>query len=203
MRGVPRFGFDLDGCIPDTYAAFVPVLNEMYGTNVSIDNFHAYHIENYIGLSRAQILAAFDEMIINRPDTILPYPGSIQALQEYALISEQPPVFITARPETQAEATISWLDKYLEGLNYDIEFVNGSIEKSPYAEKYGVEVFVEDSGPTALELAGAGIKTLLLDRLWNRNDPPVPGVVRILGGWQEIVENYMQKTNIEVQRGAA
>lgn len=102
-------------------------------------------------------------------------------------------VVITSRPESIRKKTLHWLEKHFPKVFDHIIFTNqfsgktNVIKKSHACTKLGVEIFIDDHDKHALDIAHAGIDSLLFDTPWNQSAPKHPKITRVYG-WKDILE---------------
>ena len=176
-----RTGFDFDGVIADTMAAFLRIACEDYG--------HCGH--------RLEDITRFDLKPLPIPQEILdeifnalterplavgvrPMPGAAETL---AALSEIHPVtIVTARWD--AGPVEEWLAHFCGPAARIRVLVTGGDhdDKLRHIRAAGLAAFIDDRAETCLDLARAGIDARVYEQPWNRGQHPLP----VLRGWEDI-----------------
>lgn len=114
-------------------------------------------------------------------------------------------VIITARPYWQYKRiysdTLEWCRN--NGIVYDSILFNKDKAEAIYEHIFPARpmAFIEDRDKHALELAGIGVRVLLLDRPYNQSLPEHPLIKRVRD-WREIIK-YLEKWDEETEEGLA
>ena len=155
---------DIDGTITDAYY-WLNLSNKYFNTNVSKEQVTEYSIPNVLGVEES-VYAEFYEnhkFQIHLEQELLPNARKlINKLSIYNNI-----YFVTARDAKLTDITKTWLiengfdeiDVYLLGSDYKIE----------KAKELECHIFIEDNPSNAMQLAGEGMKVLLIDTNYNKN----------------------------------
>ena len=183
MKSLPKFGFDIDGVMLDTFDIIALVAREKYGVRLLKSEQIRYKFEEVTGLTKEQVVDCVT-IAINNSMKVRPIMGSVQFIKKYYADTEMPPIFITSRkPDTKPmrDITTNWLSMYLHPIPFEVIF---SSEKSVECEYKGIDVFVEDRARTALDIAKSR-KVIIFDYPWNRHLPPRDNIYRV-SSWKDI-----------------
>ncbi len=178
-----QIGFDFDDVIADTASAFLHIAGEKYGLHdIQLDQITDYHVEKCLDMSPEEINTIFSSLLHDPLGAgILPKKGCIPVLEQ--LSTHGSITIITARP--LAAPVEQWLDKYMpDSVKSCARLVamGDHDEKTGHVTAAGLSHFVDDRGPTCMQLAEAGISSILFEMPWNRSYNQLPTV----SDWQEI-----------------
>lgn len=125
---------DFDDVLCETAAAFVEIVNRMYGIDVPYENVEFFDLQKSFGLTTEQYAAMMIEG--HRPEVLLAYKetkGASETLNSW--LDQGHEVFvITGRPYSAYEPSRQWLDEH------------GLSRASLYClNKYGRDSFIKDS----------------------------------------------------------
>jgi uncharacterized HAD superfamily protein len=193
----PIIAVDVDDVLAVHAQEFVNYSNRKWGTNLEVSDYHDHWAEIWqVDWDETQrrlreylTAGQFAKYkTINNADVILKRLKS-----NYKL------AVITARQQSLAEGTITWINKHFNDTFDEIHFAGvwdlGLEEavkrnKTAVAQQIGAEYLIEDQLKYALPVAEAGIKVLLFgDYPWNQSDKLPAGVVRVKN-WQEVLEYF-------------
>jgi len=154
-------GVDIDNVIADTEKEVRRILFEKRGVKLEREDIVNYSLENIAGIERDDLADIID--MFNHGDIFLGLEviegarETMENLKRYHRI-----VLVTSRPASTEDKTKRWLAK--EQIPYDeLHFAGESkVNGIPY------ELFLEDQGNFARELAEDGTFVLLFDAPWNR-----------------------------------
>ncbi len=154
-------GVDIDNVIADTEKEVRRILFDKRGVKLHREDIINYSLENIAGIEREDlqdILEMFNQGdIFLKLDVIEGARETMENLKRYHRI-----VLVTSRPPSVEDKTRRWLSR--EQIPYDeLHFAGESkVNGIPY------ELFLEDQGNFAWELAEDGTFVLLFDAPWNR-----------------------------------
>lgn len=176
-----NIGIDIDGTITDAYQ-WIGLLNNYFGLTLTKEDMTSYHVEDFTDITTKD----FSKFVIDcggeMCSTAIPRPGA--GLYMNKLHKDHNICYVTARGEGLRDVTKAWLSQYSFPLT-DLHMLH-SHNKLQKAQELKCDLFIEDRYETAVELATAGIRVLLLDTNYNRK-PLIPGVTRVYN-WEEIEE---------------
>ncbi len=178
-----EIGFDLDGVIADTAAAFLQIACEQYSyCSFTLEDITNFELENCIGIPTETVAEIFHTIMEDSLATGLkPMPGAVDVLGELAAVS--PITVITARP--LREPVIEWLDHYFPSATrkaVNLIAMGDHDDKLRYIREQKLKYFIDDRAETCAELNRCGISPLVFTHPWNRNRHTMPTVKN----WQEI-----------------
>ncbi len=172
-------GIDIDGTVTDP-GSILPFMNQAFGKNLSLRDCIEYNLANVYGIPEDEFVKWLDEegeelyrhaTLHHQADEILK-----QWHQNHRL------VYISARAEKHLAVTCEWFDKF--GIPYHSIDLIGSHDKLQSAQKWGVEVFLEDRLENAVQLSEElQIPVLLFDTPYNQGK--LPSLVKRIFSWQE------------------
>ncbi|MBI3271556.1 MAG: hypothetical protein HYZ53_21375 [Planctomycetes bacterium] len=188
MSQKKKIGVDLDGVLAETAESFLRIMQELHGRRIPIDALRGYDMEEWTGLTTAQVDHIFHETEIF--DRAEPMRGAVDGLA--ALRRGGWEVHIVTYRGWKASLpglTREWLARH--GLAYDaLEFTN-TADKSRYARTHGLPVFVEDNWHSIEALAQACERVILVD--WPYNQGPIPPNAVRARSWPEVVERVRER----------
>ena len=189
-----RIGIDLDEVLCEFVRGLIDFHNAEFGTSFVYDDFFSFNFWEVWG-------GSFDDMLLkikkyhesNYFLNVGVVPGAVDAVR---CLSENHDLFvITARWDSVKSETLSWLNKYFNGLFEDVFFinhwsqdkVNGS--KGDVCDRLNLDLFIDDYAPYAVDCLrkksdGSFRKVILFNRPWNRDVSVPEGVVRV-DSWSE------------------
>ena len=191
-----RIGIDLDETISDSIAGIMKLHNEQHGTSLRRKDFDSYVFADILGVSREEARRRVDEFFtVKHVKEIPPIEGSLGAIKTLKSSGHELYI-ITGRGSAPEDVkhTEAWLELHFPNVFAGVHYANalapdgsvGKRNKSEIAQSLGIQVMVDDVLKFALDCAGAGIRTLLIDKAWNQGDLPVN--VERVRSWDEIVK---------------
>ncbi len=186
-----KIGIDFDDILMDFQGSFYSYINSLKNTSYSISDVTDFRIENILGCSRQEALDFIADFYQTGEHVrALPIKGSQQAIKK---LSENYSLFIiSSRPEYLREKTESWIQENF-GNVFEKIYLNNQYHgegirktKAEVCEEIGVEVYIEDFMPNAIQVADSGRKVFLLDNPWNQ-EPAPENIMRVFS-WDEISE---------------
>ncbi len=185
-----NIGFDLDDVLLDFCDALLKHLNKKYNKDVKREEINSYFVEDFFDIPRSEGRALFDNFFFHNDHLqAVPVSGAQDVVER--LSKDNDLHIITAKPEILKDITHEWLaTHYLERFS-SIHFANFFTDthkkrkKSEICLENNIQIFIDDSYETAVDVSSVGIPVLLFDTPWNQNDHLPKGVKRIYS-WEEI-----------------
>lgn len=178
-----EIGFDLDGVIADTAAAFVRIACEEYGyCNFTVDDITTFQVEECIGMPATLVERIFGDILEDSLATgLTPMPGAVEVLGEMA--ARGPITVITARHLERP--VIDWFDRFFPGTTtraIRLTAMGDHDDKLRHIRHHGLRYFIDDRAETCNMLAAANIRPYVYAHPWNRNRHRLPTVEN----WRQI-----------------
>ena len=180
---------DLDDILASTLERFIQFHNEKFSTNLTINDFTSYELQNIEGISNkeeAKRLKLFDNS--KYFDTISPLKGSQTSISQ--LSKNHDIIVITARTRSVAKKTTAWIKKNFPEIKRVVFISEGYKHyckmKSEVCKKVGAEVIIEDKKVFVEDCVSAGIKVFMFNYPWNKEIEDHPLIVRV-NSWEEVV----------------
>lgn len=172
-----EIGFDLDGVIADTAAAFVRIACEEYGyCDFTVEDITTFQIEQCIGMPATLVERIFRDILEDSLAAgLTPIPGAIEVLEEMA--ASGPITVITARHLEQP--VIDWFDHFFpRSTTRAIRLIamGDHDDKLRHIRRYGLRYFIDDRAETCTMLAAADILPYVYSHPWNRDRHHLPTV---------------------------
>lgn len=180
----PGIGFDIDGVVADTMAAFLRIAREEYGHgHLEKERITSYWLEECLDIP-PETVGAIIQRILDDPFGVglEPINGARDVLLRFA--AKGPLTFVTARPS--GESIEEWLRDLLpEVPQEDLRVIatGRHAAKKDVLRELGIDAFVEDNLETCEDLHAAGMLAAVFDQPWNRARTPW---IRV-GSWEEIL----------------
>ncbi|HKZ33888.1 MAG TPA: hypothetical protein VJ142_01465 [Candidatus Nanoarchaeia archaeon] len=192
-----KIAIDIDGVLLDTIPTLNDFYNRMHGTEFRVGDYRHHDLEKTWGGSKEYAVGVVEEFF-KSPDVlkIMPMPYSREGI---AVLSRSHELFsITSRPESMRVLTENFLRKnfntFIERVIYTGQYVAAASEmdKGRICIAEGADLLIEDCLEIALNAANTGLDVFLFNNSHNQlngNYAAIPPrLLRIKGGWQEIVE---------------
>lgn len=187
------FACDLDGVCANTVPAlFARVSAELGCSQPALDSLKDYRVEQAFPEEyRERAKAAIREIYAGSEVYAegLPFPGAAETLNWFArrgLLK----AYITRRPAISQRISETWLEAH--GFpKLPVIGVGEKATKSEAMTRVGARILIEDSLSEVLEVEGAGLNAVLLDRSYNRELPEgcCPRAPRFLD-WYALWDHY-------------
>ena len=181
-----RTGFDFDGVIADTMAAFLRIACEDYGhCGHRLEDITRFDLKP-LPIDQ-EILEEIFVALTDRPLAmgVLPMPGAAETL---ARLSEIHPVtIVTARPDPGPVE--EWLAHFCGPAAARIRVLHSGGDhdaKMGPIRAAGLAAFIDDRAETCLDLARAGIDAHVYEQPWNRGRHHLP----VLRGWDDVARLF-------------
>ena len=178
-----RVGVDIDEVIADSCAAYLPVLNELFGKNLGREDLTRFDFEITYDLSETDMKRFWGHFARTGGwERIAPVEGAAAALARLKVRHEV--VIVTGRPEEfVGEKTRRWIAAH--AIPHDALVFMGEGDKEEAVRRAldgkGLDALVEDHWGFAEKVAARGVPVYLVDAPWNRAAPPHPKVRRVAG----------------------
>lgn len=192
-----KIAIDIDGVLADAMPALNNYYNRIFGTNFEVSDYKFHDLEKTWQCPKEVVVRTVKEFY-KTPDfwKIEPMPNSREGV---LAISENHELFsVTSRPESTSAATGSFLKRNFGTLIKKVIYTGqyrdsaSQISKGSVCITEGAHVLIEDCLETALSATQDGLDVFLFDNPGNQlngNGIFVPArLLRITGGWREIVE---------------
>jgi hypothetical protein len=169
---IKKFGFDIDGIVLNTQQITLNKFNQLFSTNIRVENWITYNFEDCFNYPREMILEAFEKGIIENKDSPIFYPNAIDTLQFFADNIDSPITFVTNRRETWASIAEAQIKEHVQRdiiVNYkEAALEKQNIGKTDRLKSLGIEIFIEDDPSWWIEYLDNGIEVWTLERLYNK-----------------------------------
>lgn len=166
-----KIGIDIDGTIKDTQSAAVQVYNEALNRKVKREDIKEFYLDKAYGLSKKEGAHLWRKLEHKIYSLAVPLPDAAEVLTQLRQQGHEIH-FITARPGKPriVEITKTWLNKH--GFPYNGKNLNMSAQnKAEVARRLGIDLFFEDAPQHLDRLVEAGIPTVIVDAVYNRDYP--------------------------------
>lgn len=178
-----RIGVDIDGTIKYTQRAAVRFFNEALKKQVNVDDVRTFYLDEPYGLDRQESKRLWRKLQAKIYAVGLPREHAATVLTQ-AEADGHAVFFVTARPGMPhiRKITEEWLSKHgfpFNNRNLHMDARN----KAAVANKLALDLFFDDAPDHLDRLIAAGIPTVIVDAVYNRDYHP--GVPRIKD-WREV-----------------
>ena len=180
MKGKPRIGIDIDGCIAYILDAIRLEAKYRFDINFDLCDIKVFNLKSQ-GMTRKQIVNIIEdwEVLRSLPTIYYAYEALNKLYEDFEVH------LVSARNEVVEQPTKEWL--YYNHLPYDYLMV-GHDCKYDYAKKTALLIFVEDRYRNALKLAEYCNIIYLVNKTYNLGRPVPENIVRV-EGWHDILEH--------------
>lgn len=180
-----EIGFDLDGVIADTAAAFIRIACEQYNyCSFTLEDITTFELEGCIDMPVDLVDSIFMDIMADSLATGLqPMQGAMEVLKD--LSDHTPITIITARHLSQP--VVDWLTRHFPrdvDSHFNLIATSDHNDKLRYIQDRKLKYFVDDRAETCKMLADSNINALVYSHPWNRNGHGLP----VVNNWQEIRE---------------
>lgn len=189
-----KIAIDLDDVLALSLIDFIDFYNEKFENKITVEDFTGFSLNESIGMpleEERKLLEEYDAS--HHYDNIKPLEGVREAIKE---LSKNHKLFIvTSRPQKREDQTREWLIKYIEGIE-DVFFIRQeyggeSKTKGEVCKEIGAEILIEDNLGYAKSCVDEGIRVLLFDYPYNREENISQLITRVKS-WEEIVNNIKE-----------
>lgn len=171
IRLFMKLGIDIDGTIKDTRTAAIQIYNQELGQNLRKEDIKEFHLGPAYGLTDKEGSQMWRKLEHKIYSLGVPLEGAAEILSQLHQEGHQI-TFITARPGMPhiREVTQEWLKKH--GFPFDGSNLRMSAQnKGKVALELGIDLFFEDAPNHLDRLVEAGIPTVIMDAVYNRDYP--------------------------------
>jgi len=170
--------------------------NDLYATDVGLQDFHTYEFDQVLGISLPETIARVHAFLEQDHHHLSVDPLDLARESIARLTERYSLVAVTARHPTFRKATDAYLRTHFRDYFQDIVLIghHGNMEvvrsKVSVCEELGAVALIDDSLTHVTGCAEAGIKGILFgDYVWNQTDKLLPGIVRCTD-WSEVAEHF-------------
>jgi uncharacterized protein len=199
-----KIAIDLDDTLSSLIAEFIKWHNREYNTIWEYADATDYHWEVWMGTTEEYAVRTIHKFFETPEFANLPVLSGakdwINSLKDnYDLY------IVTARQSLVEDITREWINKNFPntfqdivlGNHYALDGTRGP-SKGELCEKLGCKVLVDDNIYHIDSLLKRGIKTIILDRPWNRSIKLSPGVIRA-HTWEEATQAVTEHLSVATQ----
>jgi len=190
-----KIGIDLDDVLCQTMRAVIKFHNNIYETNLKIDDVINYSLCKIWGGTEEETTKKIHEF--HKTDyakNIKPVKGAREILEKIKINNEL--YIITARPFDAIGETEEWVQDHFPNIFSKIYFTDqpyentANITKEKICNDIGIDIFIEDNLKNALKCRCADRKVYLFDYQWNQTDKLTDGVKRVYS-WEELGKSLL------------
>lgn len=183
MKGKPRVGIDIDGCIVYMLDAIRLEAKHRFGISFNLCDVKEFSLKSQ-GMNREQIVDIIEDWEVLRglPHIYYAYEALTRIHDDFEIH------LVSARNGTVEQPTKEWL--YYNHIPYDYLMV-GHDCKYDYAKKTALSVFVEDRYRNALKLAEYCDTVYMINKTYNLGRPIPENIIRV-EGWHGILEDLYE-----------
>ena len=184
MKITPEhLGFDIDGVVADTAAAFLRLAAKDFGlTRLRLEDIIEFDMENCVDIDPEIIRNIFTRLMEDPVgEGLLPMPHACEVLEELAKAA--PLTFVTARPFR--EPIREWLRKHLSEAAFGASrlIATGQHDgKGPFIREQGLHFFIDDRAETCIALKEEGLTSIVYNQPWNAGRHSLP----VVDSWLDI-----------------
>jgi uncharacterized HAD superfamily protein len=175
----PKVLLDLDGVVAAFYESFAAFLNTNYGTRLPLDHEpDCYKYDDWgFGTDLIDVKQASNEWVDQGGYVkTLPYQN-VRAFSD-KLHNKCQVFIVTARiddissvPESTKSKIKSDTETWLKEQGIPTDNLHFAYNKVEFCKEHGIDIMIEDKLTTAIKGAKNGLRTILVDRAWNRSPP--------------------------------
>ncbi|MCA9371855.1 hypothetical protein KC726_03060 [Candidatus Woesebacteria bacterium] len=184
---------DLDDVLSATTPAFIDYYNTIRKTDFRLEDFHTYYWHNIVGEARDDVFRLVHDFYFSPDFAPKPVIGAIEGIKKLA--QSHSLHIVTSRQEEFADITHKWVNNHFPTLFQKVHIANHahwatqgtSRTKKEICQEIGAEVLIEDNLDYIEECADLGIRSILLDRPWNKSKTP-KSTTRAYS-WNDIITN--------------
>jgi len=183
---VLTFGIDIDGTVTSP-SSIVPLMNECFGKDLRYEDCYEYNLANVYNISDAEFNDWLDQYGGRLYDESPVHGNADQILRKW--YTQFKLVYISARDARHRDVTLNWFSRF-DIPFHEIDLV-GSHDKLAAAQKWQVDLFLEDRLENALQLSEAlQIPVLLFDTPYNQ--ATLPALVHRVTSWDDVEEKVKE-----------
>jgi len=190
-----RIGIDIDGTVTDP-GSIVPLMNESFGKNLRYEQCTDYNLATVYDISEIEFLAWLNQHGERLYDTSPVHGTADQVLRRWH--REHQLIYISAREARYLDVTVSWFQRFQIPF-HEIACI-GSHDKVAAAQKWQIDLFLEDRLENALQLSEAlKIPVFMFDTPYNQGT--LPPLVHRVHSWDEVSDKLASLPLVHNQRG--
>ncbi len=165
--------FDIDGVVADTMSSFIQIAKDHFGINsIRKEDITSYWLEECLDIPETVIKEIINKILEDPFGTKLkPIEGAVDTIK--AICQNCPVYFVTARPVK--EPITEWLYTILEDVPQErirVVATGQHAMKPRVLKEIGKTYFLEDHLETCQAIHLAGLRPIVFDQPWNRDDTP-------------------------------
>jgi uncharacterized HAD superfamily protein len=181
-ENVLTIGIDIDGTVTSP-SSIVPLMNESFGKDLRYEDCLEYNLANVYKITEEEFVAWLDQNGERLYDEAPVHGTADQILRDWH--EKYKLVYISAREARHLDVTLNWFSRY-QIPYHEIDLV-GTHDKLTSAQKWKVDLFLEDRLENALQLSEAlQIPVFLFDTPYNQG--PLPDLIQRVSSWDEVQE---------------
>jgi uncharacterized HAD superfamily protein len=174
-----KLGFDIDDTIADSFSYYLPLLNEKFNKNITVNDVNG-RLSDVYDIPKSLMDEFFKNFGNEIFEDLSPFPKSVETINKWYDEGHEI-IIITARPLTAVERTKIWLKQ--NGIKYHELYFDE--EKSNLAKDLNLNAFVDDYPKVVESMHKVGITTIFMDLPKNRKNSTSEGIIRVKD-WNEV-----------------
>ncbi|WP_421617655.1 5' nucleotidase, NT5C type [Brevibacillus sp. TJ4] len=176
----PIIGIDIDGTVTSP-SSIVPLMNECFGKDLRYEDCYEYNLANVYKITDEEFADWLDKYGERLYDEAPVHGTADQVLRHWFSLYKL--VYISAREERHIQVTENWFRRH-DIPHHAIDLV-GTHDKLAAAQKWQVDLFLEDRLENALQLSTElGIPVFLFDTPYNQGS--LPDLIHRVTSWDEV-----------------
>lgn len=196
-----NIGIDIDGVLGDFNSIYWPWHNKQFGTNIDPEvDCNEY---DYSKILKAKGFDIDLQTEVDRVSEFLENPNLVESIpvipgakEGVKILSQVADLYvITARFTHAKNSTIKWVqenfpDVFKEVISTGSSYGVGQFKltKAIIGEKYKLDWMIEDAVFHAKEMLEIGVRTILLEQPWNKNDKLEDPLLYRADSWNKILK---------------
>ncbi len=176
--------FDLDGTLVD--------IQEKFDHLIGLDGYKKIRPQTHFQfktepeMTDSQMWEYFFKVYAQWPTTRI-FDGAHELMQTLWLLTADPIHIITARPGLFAKETYGTIKRIMKGIPFTMALVDASNDKLAHLNPD--DILVEDRRQTVLHLAGAGVRSIIIDKEYNyiKHEHRIPEIIARVSGVHKII----------------
>jgi 5'(3')-deoxyribonucleotidase len=196
---------DLDDTLAESLQHFIKFYNKKYigkyGVPIKFKDFTSYFLCDIRNMSREEELKIIkDYDTYHHRDEIEPINKAIEIVKE--LSKKHEIIIVTSRTKKVEKETRAWVKKYLPMIKEIFftreDYLDASKPKEDICKTAYADVLIDDSLRHVTGCDKAGIRTILLNRPWNKKKEEEKHVRRV-NSWSE-VPKIIEEIELELDK---
>lgn len=185
-----KIAVDLDDTLGDFAGAFLNFCNKKFDMNYSYSDMTFFYGEGLFGFSKDKIIELVNEFYsVGDHEVVEPFEDALKIIS--FLKKKHELIIVTSRPEVRSADTLVWIEKHFPDVFSGVHHAKfPSTEKSNKAQickNLGVDVIIDDALHHHEGFASEGIKSILIDKPWNKAETLSESITRV-DNWHEALE---------------